>query len=653
MKRVFTLLLVSLLLSSFAIECRAQTTTAGPDVAPASNSPKQARMALLIGNLVYDAAQAKVGETKFNNLSNPCNDVIAVEAKLVMMGWDSADIVRKCNADTSSIITELRIFVQKFQYAEKPLGIIYFAGHGLQVNDKNYLFGTDAAPNLSDAANLLARNSRATLFLKDSVDVNSFVYNSVGRITDGALLVILDACRENPLLDIIVQRNLPIRASAPKPIASPPGILTEFSTSDGAIAADGIGGNSPFAAALLRQLRENTRVDDILAEVGTRVTDDTHERQIPQRTGYFAQQTGFFWCFYGCLAAVDQATRFGSINYESMQVASLSIEGVPLRTRRLGFPRLTQAADAPGAASALPNTPTDNVQKDSAQKSSTQLIFARPVASLPNSEVVTPLNVDVFYCLGDGVAERRAISQNLANAVASIAFRDPVESLTAISQVRLRGINPDPSSIPVPALNSNIVLFDSTDPGSRAFSSAVVAASSTPLTKVSEREATPGYMSIFVCSNADVRRPPGQIFFQIASRDQEGIARRSIASLKEALPDLSISDSLALQPEKSPAETEVHYQLEQDGEAARVLAQVLSGTLNVPVMPKFVNPSLIISADPTPGSFEVWLGKNLSKSSHAIDPKSSFWTTRDAVGDAARIQSDIRQFKCGLPGLCN
>jgi hypothetical protein len=243
----------------------------------------------------------------------------------------------------------------------------------------------------------------------------------------------------------------------------------------------------------------------------------------------------------------------------------------------------------------------------------------------------------------------------LASTVASIAVRDSVKSLTAISQVRLRAINPDPSFIPALAFNSNVLLFDSADPGSTAFSSAIVKASANDLDMVSQREQTPGYMSIFICSNTAVRRPPGQIFFQIASQDEEPIARRSIESLKHALPDLSISDSLALRPETSPINTEVHYYFEQDSEAAKVLAQALSSTLSVQIVSKLVNPNSanVGSSNQIPaGSFEVWLGKNLSKSFTPNNPAGTFWTSQDALRDAGHIQSQIRQFKCGLPGLC-
>lgn len=650
MKR-FSAFLFAYLVTASIVNCKAEPGV-GPAVAPASGWLNQPRMALLIGNGTYNAGPRNPGEAHFNNLSNPCNDVMAVEAKLVMLGWNTSDIVRKCDADTASIITELRTFVQKYQYSEKPLGIIYFAGHGLQVNDNNYLFGIDAAPNLANAAQLLARNPRATLFLKDSVDVNSFVYNSVGRITDGALLVILDACRDNPLLNIILNNHIAIRASAPRPIPSPPGIVTEFSTSNGDTAADGVGGNSPFAAALLKHLREDTRIDDILAEVGTQLTDDTNDKQIPQRTGYFVQRIGTIWCFYGCSASLDQVTRFGLNASKSIQIASLGIRNLLLDGSKSRFRRLADSAEVQGQGSGSSDATITRQDKDPGQKPNTQLIYARPVSSLPQSDVITPLNIDIFYCLGDGLTERLATSEKLASTVASIAFKYPVESFTAISQVRLRAVYPEPSSIPSPAINSNVLFFDGNDPGSKAFSSTIVSAFPIPLSLVAQREGTPGYMSIFICSNIEARRPPGQISFQIASRDEEPIARRSIESLKHALPDLSISDSLAFQPDKSPVDTEVHYYFEKDGEAARVLAQALSGTLNIPVIPKLMNRSVDLTDQLQAGLFEVWLGKSLSKNNPATDPKSSFWTTRDAVRDAGAIQPQFRQFKCGLPGLC-
>jgi Caspase domain len=225
-------------------------------------------------------------------------NIDSVAAKLVLIGWQESDIVRMCNATTDQMSSALREFVQRFQYAIEPFGLVYFAGHGLQINEKNYLFGAGAKPDVMQAAQLLARNPQATLFYKDSIELSSTLLNAIGRLDagdNGALLVVVDACRNDPLYGIIKKRGIKFKLSAPRGVWAPPGIVSEFSTSDGATADDGIGSNSPFAMAMASHLRPDTRIDDILAEVGTQITSDSDQKQVPQRTGYFAQKPGIYW----------------------------------------------------------------------------------------------------------------------------------------------------------------------------------------------------------------------------------------------------------------------------------------------------------------------------------------------------------------------
>lgn len=94
---------------------------------------------------------------------------------------------------------------------------------------------------------------------------------------NGLNIVILDACRDNPLRGF--------SRSATRGLASPPdakGVLIAYSTSPGKTAEDGSGRNSPYTKHLLRYMTEpNLTIEAVLKKVIGAVEAETRERQVP------------------------------------------------------------------------------------------------------------------------------------------------------------------------------------------------------------------------------------------------------------------------------------------------------------------------------------------------------------------------------------
>jgi len=86
------------------------------------------KIALLIGNSEYP----------FQPLSNPINDVNAIKKSLSQIGFKSNNIVTLKNVSQQEIQNALFQFEQKASEAE--IALIYFSGHGIQVDNTNYLF---------------------------------------------------------------------------------------------------------------------------------------------------------------------------------------------------------------------------------------------------------------------------------------------------------------------------------------------------------------------------------------------------------------------------------------------------------------------------------------------------------------------------------
>ena len=189
------------------------------------------RVALVLGNSAYqNVAQ----------LPNPVNDGAIIAAKLKEAGFDVVD----SRHDLSAAETRraLRDFADRSRDAD--IAVVYYAGHGMEVDGANYLIPVDAK-------------------LERDTDVydEAFSLDRVLLAIEPAKrlrLVILDACRDNPFSKSM-KRTLASRAigqGLAKIEPSSPNMLIAYSAKAGSTAADGDGKNSPFTVALSKYLTE-------------------------------------------------------------------------------------------------------------------------------------------------------------------------------------------------------------------------------------------------------------------------------------------------------------------------------------------------------------------------------------------------------------
>jgi uncharacterized caspase-like protein len=189
------------------------------------------RVALVIGISNYQQVP---------RLANPSRDAEALGTLFKKAGFDIVDDGRDLG------ITDLRRVIREF--AEKSrdadIAVIYYAGHGIEVDGSNYLVPADARLasdfDVEDETVSLDRVLRAL--------------EPVKRLR----LVILDACRENPFSNNI-KKNVASR-SIGRGLAriepATPNTLVAFATRAGAVAGDGDGENSQYASALVKYIAE-------------------------------------------------------------------------------------------------------------------------------------------------------------------------------------------------------------------------------------------------------------------------------------------------------------------------------------------------------------------------------------------------------------
>jgi uncharacterized caspase-like protein len=187
------------------------------------------RVALVIGNSNYQNVVA---------LTNPANDAAAIAEMFRKAAFDVVDSRR--DLKSQEMRRALRDFGDKARGAD--IAVIYFAGHGLEVDGNNYVVPVDA---------VLERDA--------DVDDEAVSLNRILLAAEPATqlrLVILDACRDNPFAKKM-KRTIASRSIGRGLVgveANKPNTFIAFAAKEGSTAADGDGRNSPFSAALLKHL---------------------------------------------------------------------------------------------------------------------------------------------------------------------------------------------------------------------------------------------------------------------------------------------------------------------------------------------------------------------------------------------------------------
>ncbi len=231
------------------------TQTADPQPG-ASVIPTGRRVALVIGNSHYRSVPT---------LADPQRDAQAVAEALRQDGFQIVELA--IDLDREGMAKALRTFRDRADTADWAL--VYFAGHGIEINRVNYLIPVDAK-------------------LVDDRDVKDEAVSveSVRSAVNGARalrVIVLDACRVNPFKERM-RRTIAARSPTDRGLAAPPkaepGMLVVYSAKEGEVAEDDTDGiNSPFARAFVAQLkvpgREVRRLfdyvrDDVLLTTGRR-----------------------------------------------------------------------------------------------------------------------------------------------------------------------------------------------------------------------------------------------------------------------------------------------------------------------------------------------------------------------------------------------
>jgi Caspase domain len=219
------------------------------------------RVALVVGNATYAIANI--------SLTNPRNDAEDVSAALKSLGFE---VITAVNATRRDMDLALQRFARLATDADAAL--FFYAGHAMQFQGRNFLMPTDA--ELEDEISVRYQ----TVGLED-------VRAALDR-ANGVKIMILDACRNNPLADRL-QKSLNGTArslAATRGLArldKTQGMVVAYATAADDVAQDGQGRNSPFTAALLKRLQEpGLEIEMMFRRVAYDVNMQTGGRQRPE-----------------------------------------------------------------------------------------------------------------------------------------------------------------------------------------------------------------------------------------------------------------------------------------------------------------------------------------------------------------------------------
>lgn len=216
----------------------------------AAQAPGDFRVALVIGNSAYAAAP----------LLNPANDARAMGDTLRGLGFSVIELRDGSKGQMADAINQLRDRLK----GRQGIGMLYYAGHGVQVDLRNYMVPVDA--RLRSSADVPAQ----------SVDVGQ-VIDAFKLAGNRMNIVVLDACRDNPFGGATTGRGL-------APLDAPSGTFLAYATAPGNVAEDGDAksGNGLYTQYLLLELKKPmARIEDVFKRVRFAVRKASAGRQIP------------------------------------------------------------------------------------------------------------------------------------------------------------------------------------------------------------------------------------------------------------------------------------------------------------------------------------------------------------------------------------
>ncbi|MCP3402290.1 caspase family protein [Bradyrhizobium sp. CCGB20] len=233
-----------------------------------TDAAAEARLALVIGQSAYRTVP---------ELPNAANDAKGMTELLGNAGFTVTTAANLAQNEMRAAISD---FAGKVSASgADTVALVFYAGHGLQIDGENYLVPVDLDPK---------READIPL---QGVRLNDLL-NTLGALPTKARIFMLDACRNNPFPALSgAGHGLAIVDTK----AGAPGSFISYSTSPGAEAEDGSGIDSPYTTAALTVAKQpNLPIEEVFKRIRVAVAQSTDGRQIPWESSSLTTDFRFF-----------------------------------------------------------------------------------------------------------------------------------------------------------------------------------------------------------------------------------------------------------------------------------------------------------------------------------------------------------------------
>jgi len=219
------------------------------------------KTALIIGN----------GEYNVGYLPNPTKDADLIAKRLRDVGFS---VTLKKNVKSAYA---MKVAIKKFsdKLKKDDIALVYYSGHGVQFDGKNYLMPIEA---------LVSKGSQLP---SEALDLD-YLVGGVSGIKLAMLLI--DACRDNPYPAFSKSGT---RGLVQPTTNDDGGMIISFATQPNKTASDGSGDHSPYALAISENIKKPQSVEQFFKNVGRYVLDKTHRVQKPMLKLSFYDEFAF------------------------------------------------------------------------------------------------------------------------------------------------------------------------------------------------------------------------------------------------------------------------------------------------------------------------------------------------------------------------
>ena len=598
----------------------------------------QKHLALIIANQDYDMDGAlQTGPTDvpppgfLKDLANPCGDADLFRQTLLKANWRPEEIVfAPCNQTAPQMRELLAEFRKKVVNSTDTIAIFYYSGHGAQFSDADtnhsFLFGVGAKLDLAALAKSFHNSPKNTSAIAtEAIDLEELT-GTLGLQIQNAVLIILDACRDNPLYGQIKDlENAPAIAALGAQLDFN-GIVIAYSTPHGEFSGDGFKDHSIFTGALVTQLGPSKNLDSSLNSL-RKAVDRAYRAAYPQRTkSQVPVVTGRFdgdWCLTQCPPPIHVVTRTFTDTIPASQLANgikVFYTGPDLQQasfRKSVRPTITNAV------AVQQTTPALRGQADPASQglsALTQTIYDREAKKENfNTPAQAGMHFDVFWCDGgEGSDDREKRALDIASALGKEASALETASLPiidsngfqikqSISSVRLRRLSAIANTGAGFRYTNDVVVYDEKNANETEWSKVISKLSGADLSHDGGSANTPNYMGIFICrAHNGEKDSKTLIYLQVPKENLKPSGHLLLKGLSHVVP--SVEDAGGIETRSDgPLSTEIRFYNQEERDSvfatAKAMEQVLGKRVKVQFIPRLAN-------EGTAGHMEIWLGRN-------------------------------------------